>query len=156
MEKCCRWPFSLSCFSRLRELAWKLRTHKNSWMAISSKFSQVIQNDIEIVRCKFRFSRSQFWLTYQNHIIISERSPRLLTTRFGKRRLITTRFGKRDGGFVGSNLPNTEDNREKMAFGMDAWQARNSDRNMDYNASPYKLQNAKQNEFYNTIHRLEY
>jgi len=85
-----------------------------------------------------------------------KRSPRLLTTRFGKRRLITTRFGKRDGGFVGSNLDNTEDNRKKMAFGMDAWQAKNSDRNMDYNASPYKLQNAKQNEFYNTIHRLEY
>merc|ERR1712226_764303 len=50
-----------------------------------------------------------------------KRSPRLLTTRFGKRRLITTRMGKRDGGNIGSNLEGTadginwalENNREK-------------------------------------------
>merc|ERR1712226_551970 len=50
-----------------------------------------------------------------------KRSPRLLTTRFGKRRLITTRMGKRDGGNIGSNVEGTadginralENNREK-------------------------------------------
>ena len=109
---------------------------------------------------------------YQNHSF-SERSPRLLTTRFGKRRLITTRFGKRDGGSFGSNLDGTLDDidwslkneREKMANGMDSWQAKTAGRNMEYNPPLYNqhlpLQKMdkeirREKEFYNRFNRLDF